>query len=176
MSLFRIDCRKDLFSFPFEKRARIPCLVWSHVLCACQFIFCSGSLDIIGGMHYWIFVTMRLIDVMLVRFEAFVRTLILETNVMQCQKYVFHNREDCVYKILRSVLQAILGRVTMYVFWLVVGARHFPSHCATVCDCHWEYPPEGCRQSNQKKWKALHIARLLSWPGDKRGPLILGAI
>ena len=46
---FEVDCWSDLFSLPFEKRARIPCLVWSRVLCACRCVFRFGSLDIIGG-------------------------------------------------------------------------------------------------------------------------------
>ena len=33
-TLFEVNCWNNLFSFPFEKRARIPCLAWSHVLCA----------------------------------------------------------------------------------------------------------------------------------------------
>ena len=35
---------------------------------------------------------------------------------------------------------------------------HVPSRRATVCDCHWEDPREGCGQSNYVE-KAQHIAK-----------------
>ena len=34
-------------------------------------------------------------------------------------------------------------------FWLVLGARYFPSRRATGCDCHWEYLLNRCWQSNK---------------------------
>ena len=55
-------------------------LVWSRVLCACRPVFCSISLDMFGGMHRWLFVTMPVIDIVEVRFVTFVCTLMFETN------------------------------------------------------------------------------------------------
>ena len=44
ITLFRVDCQKDLFYLLFEKRA---CILVMR-LCMCRFVLRSGSLDIIG--------------------------------------------------------------------------------------------------------------------------------
>ena len=53
-------------------------------------------------------------------------------------------------------------RVIMYVFRLDVGARHFPSRRATVCDCHREYPPGGW---GQLPWDLVRRNERICLPG-----------
>ena len=84
MTLFKVDFWNGLFPLPLKTRAHIPSLVWSCVLCVCRFVFCSGSLDIIGGTHYWLLVTMSLINIVFVWFDTFVCTLIGTTPPLKC--------------------------------------------------------------------------------------------
>ena len=135
--------------YSFEKRARILWLVWSRVLCACRFVFRSGSLDIIGG-------------------DASLITRDDTSNRYSCGLI----QHFCLHPIIRNkngilspeYILVIIGSIVLVGFrmsrglsanpmyllesyhvykigWLLVRGISLPACRATVCDCHWEHPP-----------------------------------
>ena len=95
--------------------------------------------------------TIPLINIIVVRINTFVCTLIFEMNNAIPSPY------STIFSIMyweyfmsklsqfsRSILRAISVRVIMYIRLVVAGERHFASRRATVCDCHWDYPPGVC--------------------------------
>ena len=81
-TLFEVDCWNYLFSLPFEKRARIPCLVWSCVLW-CMLYARVDSFFVRFFRHHWgshRLMTILLINIVVIRFDAFLCTLTFGTN------------------------------------------------------------------------------------------------
>ena len=91
---------------------------------------------------------MPLIDIVVVWFDTFVCTLIFETNnAILSPKYNIFIIERIMwpgFRMFRGLSFGISpGELSCIQNWLFDGARHFASRRATVCDCHWEYPPGG---------------------------------
>ena len=104
--LHMVCCIKTSFIFLLDKRApNNPCLgsiaeqssfifllehgpaFWSLVLCACRFVFRSGSLDIIG-VHWGSTLTL------IVRGDALIDNAVLQINVFARQRdYLLRARE-----------------------------------------------------------------------------------
>ena len=116
-TLFEVNCWNDLFSLPFEKRARILCLVCA-VVCACRFVFRFGSIDIVGGYASLTTVMILLIDIVVVQFDAFVCTLTFETNnVILSPKYNIF----------------IIGSIVLAGFWMFRGLSVNPTYLWASC-------------------------------------------
>ena len=101
--------KRLLFSF-FWKRDRVPCLVWSRVLCACRFVFRSGSVDIALGDA-----------------SLFTRD---DTSNRYSSGSIWHfGVHPNIREILNvpwSVLQDVSGRVIVYIKFVVCWCATFP--------------------------------------------------
>jgi len=137
-----------------------------YVICACRFIFRSGSLDIVGG------------DTSLTSFDdtshryssGLIRHFCLHPNIRHehCNttvspkwKYFQIRSISCMWFRMfcgLSVNPTYVSpcELSCIYNWLCADARHFPSSRAIVCDCHWEHPPGGCGQFN-KSWLAATL-------------------
>ena len=142
ITFFRVDCWKDLSYLPFENWP----VCWARILCACRFLLRVFK-------HHWVALGAAWREI--VCGDALVDDVVLQINVFLCWHPNIRNENNTKSKIRYSMIRRIMltgfrmshglsvnpssVQVIMYVFWLVPCAQHFPSCCATVCDCYWEY-------------------------------------
>ena len=158
---FSVDWSKDPCSLTFGKWSLIL-FDWScecacrRVLCMSHFILLYGSLDV--GVRWGAAIVLIVHgdvtngqhDVTNQRHDVS-DSQYLKRNQYHRLSRVFGYWEYLVSEISQSrglSVNPISGQLTMYIFWLVLGARHFLSCRVIICNCHWEHPPEGCVQSN----------------------------
>ena len=127
-----------------------------RVLCMSHFILLYGSLDV--GVRWGAAIVLIVHgdvtngqhDVTNQRHDVS-DSQYLKRNQYHRLSRVFGYWEYLVSEISQSrglSVNPISRQLTMYIFWLVLGARHFLSCRVIICNCHWEHPREGCVQSN----------------------------
>ena len=150
MTLFRVDWSKDLFfsflwtngpvrTYPVPDGLRSSSIGFDRVSTRAVRVLGRARFKIRfdefrGLRRCRVFVVIPLIDNVVLRITKKLSfPLLLVTHIVSLTEE-YSTKWGVRYNW--SVRRAISLRVTMYIFWLVLGARYFPSHRATVCYCH----------------------------------------